>query len=237
MKDSSKALTCILTVGVVLGLSFPIIGGGLHQPTDATLNASEQTTVTSQSYTVPDTVVEPKIDRGTYEVYELPPEVQPAMIPNSDRSTFTNDPSWDVQWPFPVGVTISSGFGYRDKPCAECSGNHQGLDFAITQGTPIQTIARGTVTDVGWDGDYGYRVIIEHIINGEKIISLYGHLVENSSPLKPGDVIRKGTHIGDVGNTGASTGPHLHLEIRTADGVRHDPYEWLQTNAGKAKAE
>lgn len=237
MKYSPKALTCVLTVGVVLGLSFPLIGGAVQQqPTEASFNDKEQV-VATQTYTAPKTVINPMLNRGNYEVYQIPSEVQPAMIPSSDRSTFTNDTSWEVQWPFPVGVTISSGFGQRDKPCEGCTGNHQGLDFAITEGTPIQTIARGTVVAVGWDGDYGYRVMIEHIIDGEKIISVYGHLINNSSPLKPGDVIRKGAHIGDVGTTGASTGPHLHLEIRTVDGIRHDPYAWLQAHAGKAKAE
>ena len=68
------------------------------------------------------------------------------------------------------------------------------------------------------------------MINGQEVKSLYAHMEWDSSPLKEGQEIPVGTFIGAVGNSGLSTGPHLHLEI-AIDGIEIDPFAWLTTNA------
>ncbi len=164
-----------------------------------------------------------RTDLGTYQAY--------ARVDD----TFINDPSWAIQWPFVQGVPISSYFGYRS--CAGCSSDHRGIDFNPGEGTPIQAIADGTVVTVGGpEGTYGAYVEIEHVINGRRIVSLYAHMLEGSVPLQVGQTVQVGTLVGQVGDTGQSTGPHLHLGIyldgTSVTGQATDPYAWLSENAG-----
>lgn len=135
-----------------------------------------------------------------------------------------------VRWPFPFAAEISSGFGNRSAPCRGCSSYHQGLDFAPGYGTPIQSIADGTVISAGSGGGYGTHVILEHVINGQKVTTLYAHMAADSTPLSAGDTVAAGDYIGQVGDTGLSTGAHLHFELKL-DGVAVDPFAWLTTNA------
>jgi len=135
-----------------------------------------------------------------------------------------------VRWPFPDAVPISSGFGDRVAPCFGCSSYHRGLDMLGGRGAPIYSIADGVVTGVGQYTTYGYRVEITHVINGQNVKSLYAHMEWDSSPLKVGQEVPVGTFVGTVGNSGLSTGPHLHLEI-AIDGIAIDPFAWLTTNA------
>jgi murein DD-endopeptidase MepM/ murein hydrolase activator NlpD len=135
-----------------------------------------------------------------------------------------------VRWPFPVAVPISSGFGARVAPCKYCSSYHRGVDFTPGRGTPIYSIADGVVTQSEYGGGYGQHAYVEHEINGQTVLSVYAHMISGSSPLQPGDRVEVGDFIGLVGNTGVSTGPHLHFEIRI-DGVYLDPFAWLEANA------
>ena len=146
-----------------------------------------------------------------------------------DRGTYKNDLSSTVQWPFPVGVAITDDFGPRVSPGGIGSTNHMGIDFAPAQGTPIGAIAGGTVTSVTPtdNGGLGVHVIVQHVINGQSYESVYGHMLTGSIGVKVGDVVKVGDELGKVGNTGASTGPHLHLEVHTADGNKIDPIAFL----------
>ncbi len=135
-----------------------------------------------------------------------------------------------VRWPFPFVTSVSSGFGQRAAPCRGCSSYHRGTDFTPGYGTPIQAIADGVVSgrDEGWS--YGEHVFIDSVVNGQKVTTLYAHMEEGSSPLVPGQAVKAGDLVGRVGNSGASTGPHLHLEVRL-DGVPFDSFAWLVANA------
>jgi murein DD-endopeptidase MepM/ murein hydrolase activator NlpD len=147
------------------------------------------------------------------------------------EATFTNNPNGTVQWPFPVGVHIGSKFGYRD--CAGCSADHQGLDFNPGVGAPIQSIADGVVTVASEGGNsLGVYMVIEHQINGETVSSAYAHMISGSMLFNVGDTVKVGDIIGKVGDTGMSTGPHLHFEIRLGgvDAARTDPLPWLYAN-------
>ena len=143
--------------------------------------------------------------------------------------TFTNNPNSPVQWPFTHGVPISSGFGYRIAPCFGCSSYLEGIDMTPGIGTPIQAIADGVVSRTGNPGGaLGVYAVVDHVINGQKVSSLYAHMLNGSLAVKVGDRIKVGGLIGLVGDTGMSTGPHLHLGI-FLDGTRAvDPLAWLQ---------
>lgn len=136
-----------------------------------------------------------------------------------------------IRWPFPFAAKVTSGFGDRVAPCRGCSSYHRGVDFDAGYGAPVGVIADGVVTAVGRSSSFGYRVEVEHIINGQKVLSLYAHLIDNSSILQVGDTVVAGEIVGALGNTGLSTGPHLHLEIHV-DSVPIDPFAWLVANTG-----
>lgn len=135
-----------------------------------------------------------------------------------------------VRWPFPYAVPISSGFGERAAPCRGCSSYHQGLDFNPGAGAPIYTVAEGVVVLHDQGGGFGNHVIVEHVINGQKVQSVYAHMIWDSSPLVVGQVVPVGEYVGLVGSSGTSTGAHLHFEIRL-DGIAVDPFAWLSANA------
>ena len=130
-----------------------------------------------------------------------------------------------VQWPVPASTPISSGFGLRQ--CDGCPTDHTGTDFNPGSGYPIQSIATGVVTEAGWDSTgYGNKVVIQHVIDGQVVSSLYAHMQDDSITVSVGDTVNRGQIVGLVGSTGESTGAHLHLSI-ISDGVMVDPYPWL----------
>ncbi|WP_157127245.1 M23 family metallopeptidase [Cnuibacter physcomitrellae] len=149
-------------------------------------------------------------------------------------NTFVNDPTSAVQWPFPVGVPISDGFGPRESPGGIGSTDHKGVDFTPGQGTAIGSIADGVVsTVVPYDGGgLGVYVMIDHVIDGQKVTSVYGHMLTGSIEVEVGQAVKVGQQIGRVGNTGTSTGAHLHLEIRLNGTTPVDPYAFLEAHVG-----
>ncbi|MWC00291.1 M23 family metallopeptidase, partial [Agromyces seonyuensis] len=146
-------------------------------------------------------------------------------------ATFTNNPNGTIQWPFKVGVGITSKYGYRS--CAGCTSNHHGVDFVPGYGAEIQAIADGVVvyTEES-EGSLGVHMIIEHQIEGKTVASVYAHMQYNSMRFNVGDTVHVGDTVGLTGNTGQSTGPHLHFEIRLGgmDGTYTDPLAWLYAN-------
>ena len=102
-------------------------------------------------------------------------------------------------------IIISSEFGVQ-----RGHKEHKGIDFAADIGTPIYAAASGIVADAGWGTGYGLRTKIAHDHLGD-YTTLYAHM--SRSYVKTGDVVRQGQLIGLVGNTGRSTGPHLHYEL------------------------
>ncbi|MCX7882779.1 MAG: M23 family metallopeptidase [Brevinematales bacterium] len=109
----------------------------------------------------------------------------------------------------PVRGRFTSGFGIRIDPFSGGRGYHAGIDIASRYGTSIKASKEGRVTFVGWKGGYGLCIIIKHQMGYE---SVYGHLA--SALVKEGQYISQGQTIGKMGNTGRSTGTHLHFEIR-----------------------
>ena len=105
---------------------------------------------------------------------------------------------------------ISTAFGKVGKQWS--SGKHTGVDFAVPVGTPVLAVADGKVVNANWGKAYGNQVII----TAPKGYVIYAHL--NAVRVKPGATVKAGQLIGESGNSGNSTGPHLHLEYR--DNVR-----------------
>ena len=118
----------------------------------------------------------------------------------------------------PVSGTISSRFGARSR--IRCSA-HTGLDIATSTGTPIAAAASGTVTFSGWKGSYGWLMVITHQ-NG--VQTYYGHC--SKLYYSAGQTVSQGQKIAAVGNTGNSTGPHLHFEVRV-NGIAYNPQNYL----------
>lgn len=143
-----------------------------------------------------------------------------------------NDPTSEVQWPFPVGVPISAGFSSAAY-LSQFGRVHGGVDFTPGAGAEIHAVASGTVriaTESG--GDYGVTVVIDHEIDGQKVSTRYGHMQYGSLRVSPGDTVEVGDVLGTVGSTGNSTGAHLHLEVLLDGVTKIDPLPWLQEHAG-----
>ena len=104
---------------------------------------------------------------------------------------------------------ISSNFGWRNDPTTSEREFHEGLDIAVWYNTPVMATAYGTVSYTGWENGFGWVVKIDH---GFGYKTIYGHL--NHIEVKEGEKVKRGQTIALTGNSGRSTGPHLHYEIR-----------------------
>jgi murein DD-endopeptidase MepM/ murein hydrolase activator NlpD len=121
----------------------------------------------------------------------------------------------------PVDVPPGSGFGFRTDPFTGRPALHAGLDFPAEVGTPIQAAAGGVVVLTEFHPQYGNVVELDH---GNKLVTRYAHA--SRVLVKQGDIVRRGQHIADVGNSGRSTGPHLHFEV-LLEGVPQNPARFL----------
>ncbi|MGR6546040.1 murein hydrolase activator EnvC family protein [Paenibacillus tundrae] len=122
------------------------------------------------------------------------------------------------------GGRISSPFGPRTHPITGVVGKmHNGVDFAVPVGTSVHAASGGIVIMAEWYSGYGYTVIVDH---GGGLWTLYGHLREGGFKVSKGDTVSKGDVIAESGNTGNSTGPHLHFEVRD-NGTAVNPMNYL----------
>ncbi len=134
----------------------------------------------------------------------------------SQKSAIMSTPSiW------PVKGFITSSFGYRRSPFGGSRAFHKGIDIKERMGTRILATAEGTVKQSGYDGAYGISVEIDH---GRGITTKYAHM--QRSNVKVGQWVRRGEVIGLLGNTGRSTGPHVHYEVRIG-GVPTNPMKYI----------
>jgi murein DD-endopeptidase MepM/ murein hydrolase activator NlpD len=122
---------------------------------------------------------------------------------------------------FPLNFQyISSGFTFhRYHPILHEYRPHVGVDLVAKYGEPVKSVADGTVISAGWQGELGNAIRIQHQHN---LVSIYGHLSKISPEVKPGANVHMGQHIGNVGTTGLSTGPHLHFAMEK-DGAWVNP--------------
>lgn len=123
---------------------------------------------------------------------------------------------------WPTEGDITSRFGWRQSPFGYGSDWHPGVDIANSIGTPIHATADGVVTNAGWYGGYGRYVEIDH---GYGYVTAYGH--HSAIVVAIGQQVKKGDVIAYVGNSGMSTGPHVHYEVRV-NGREVNPMTFMQ---------
>ncbi len=135
---------------------------------------------------------------------------------DDQRSLLASTPSiW------PVRGWVTSDFGTRLDPYSADRQMHEGLDIASPHGQPVQAPSDGVVVFNGVEGGYGKVLVIDH---GYGVKTRYGHLSEIF--VKLGDRVKRGEKVAAVGNTGKSTGPHLHYEVRV-NGVPENPRKFI----------
>jgi len=237
MAAASVSLGAIVAVG--------LLAVGTTMPAEAVASADTRLTGATMAQRAGD--VTASADDGEIQAYVAPGDSEPVAgelhrsgnystatlvemagttgISNVSSSVFTNNPLCDVQWPFAVGVSISYGFGPRPGEF------HEGVDFTPGYGAHVQAIADGTVrvAQEGYQG-YGVAVIIDHVIDGQHVASLYGHMQYGSLQVRPGEHVKVGQYIGRTGNTGYSFGAHTHVEIRQNGVTPIDPLPWLRAH-------
>lgn len=127
---------------------------------------------------------------------------------------------------WPVVGTLRSGVGMRNNPFGGSSVEyHKGQDISAPTGTPVNATADGVIVIARWVRGYGNGIYIDH---GNGITTRYGHL--SRIDVVEGQTVKRGEHLGLVGSTGRSTGPHLHYEVRI-DGQPTSPIPYLPSVA------
>ena len=128
-----------------------------------------------------------------------------------------------VNRPVRADIKISSKYGKRIDPVTKVEGAmHYGVDFATPVGTPVVAAVDGKIFKAGWQDEsdktkgFGLRVFQTAVLDGKHYQLFYGHLSEIS--VEEGQEITAGTRVGVSGNTGKSSGPHLHFEVRVEGG-------------------
>jgi murein DD-endopeptidase MepM/ murein hydrolase activator NlpD len=130
-------------------------------------------------------------------------------------------PVTELAWPLAGAMKVTSPYGERMHPIISEEAFHRGVDLRAQYGSPILAPADGVVLYIGSKTAYGNMVVLLH---GGGIATVYGHLWKFA--VQPYERVQKGQLLGYTGNTGFSTGPHLHFEVRQ-DGEPTNPLEWL----------
>lgn len=147
---------------------------------------------------------------------DLTGEVEPAL-----EQTLVREEARPKGLPLKINTEISSFFGLRPNPFGWGYEFHQGIDFIAGYGTPVYATATGVIETAGWDDGFGYHVVINH---GYGCSTLYGHLSEIA--VKPGMRVKRYEVIGYSGDSGRSSGPHLHYGVYR-DGRAVDPKKYF----------
>lgn len=160
---------------------------------------------------------------------EVVEEATTQAASGSSSSASTSAAQAGVVWPVGSNASISSYYGPRNSPTAGASSWHEGVDFTPGYGAAVGSMAAGTVTNIDYGStSYGIYIDVEHTVNGQTILTRYAHL--SAVNVSVGQSVAAGETIGNVGNTGVSTGAHLHFEVHVNGSVT-DPLAYLQANA------
>lgn len=235
-KRAAAASFSVSVVGVVGALAFvtttPVSAVSAFGPaaaSDVSVLATERVSAEKeiQAYVAASDTKASDLERtGDYDIQSMA-EVAAESGVTQFAGTWVNDTAADVQWPFPVGVPISAGYG-SSSYLSKFATPHRGVDLTPGRGAEIHAIAAGTVrisTEGG--GDYGVTVVVDHIIDGQLVSTRYAHMEYGSLRVSAGDSVAAGDVLGTVGSTGKVTGPHLHLEVLLGGTQRVDPMGWL----------
>ena len=177
---------------------------------------------------IDETTVEPNPAELTYSIWSLDKlereiEIQQTSFEEVHSQLTENQQALDHTPTLrPVdGGYVSSSFGVRRDPFTKRMAAHQGVDICQSYGTPVMSSAAGKVIYAGHYYNYGKFIVIEH---GHGYQTAYGHL--SKIDVKEGSTVLKGQMIGNVGQTGRATAPHLHYEVRQ-DGQPVDPSDYF----------
>lgn len=145
--------------------------------------------------------------------------------PSSEVTGPEGVPSGELSKPMHTDdFVVTSEFRTPERP------GHRGIDLGGDEGAALYSIAPGVVTEAGPASGFGNWIVIDHQIDGELISTVYGHMWADGLHVSAGDTVSAGQPIGEVGNAGQSTGPHLHFEMweggRTG-GTEVDPLPWV----------
>jgi murein DD-endopeptidase MepM/ murein hydrolase activator NlpD len=146
-----------------------------------------------------------------------------SLLPELE-TTMAREISRPVGSPVAGMLDVSSRYGLRANPFGRGHEFHNGIDFVIDRGTPVMATAPGRIEEAGYSGPSGNRVTIDH---GFGYRSGYAHL--SQVQVKIGEQVRRGQVIGLSGNTGRSSGPHLHYTLHY-QGQTIDPARYIGTN-------
>lgn len=170
-------------------------------------NSKDLTIIEKYEIELPELYTQEKAVASLYEKKVIVTTTQYPSIPSSgfstSRSTISKKVDLGISFIRPATGVVTSRFGAR------WGSTHTGTDIGASTGTPIYAAASGTVLFSGWKGTLGKLVVINH---GNGIQTYYAHC--SSLLVSAGDTVTAGQLIAKVGNTGRSTGPHLHFEIR-----------------------
>jgi murein DD-endopeptidase MepM/ murein hydrolase activator NlpD len=149
-----------------------------------------------------------------------------AIISTLDEMNLYRIAAYKTPFATPVAVRhrLTSGYGHRSDPIKGGRRFHAGIDFAAPKGAPILATADGKVTFAGWQSGYGKLVELQH---ASGIKTRYAHL--STINVKKGEQVSRDTKIGAMGNTGRSTGTHLHYEIHI-DGKSVNPMTFIKAS-------
>ncbi|MHA6523454.1 M23 family metallopeptidase [Tessaracoccus sp. G1721] len=162
---------------------------------------------------------------------EAPPPPPPKSIPEESSLGSVGKAGSDDLLSMPVNGRRTSVFGMRYHPILRVWKLHTGLDFAASCGTPVGAAAAGRVVSSGWAGGNGVQVKIDHgMLGGYRVVTTYNHL--SAIGVRVGQQVDALDGVGRVGNTGYSTGCHLHFEV-IVNGRFTNPEPWLNGQASR----
>lgn len=165
-------------------------------------------------------IAQTSFDEPELDINKLEHDVKLTCLAKCTEQFNFNLISFDSILKRPVGhAKITSGYGWRKHPILKRKKFHHGIDFSVPVGTPVKAGQAGVVVYAGWMSGYGRLVVIKH---DSTYSTVYGHLNHYGSGIKVGSFVTKGQVIAKSGNSGRSTGPHLHYEIR-ANGLALNP--------------
>jgi murein DD-endopeptidase MepM/ murein hydrolase activator NlpD len=181
-------------------------------------------------FTNPDDVTPQNVKMTLDRFYDLRSAAMSGQVTRALQGglspSFTGD--WaqlaDAPSMWPVEGRLTSSFGEREDPFNGEGKFHSGIDIAAPYGTPVRAAADGLVTGANMGAGYGREVTIDH---GHNLLTVYGHL--SSMAVVPGQQVTRGQVVGYVGQSGRSTGPHLHYEVRVHM-VPVNPHKYLRTS-------
>lgn len=178
----------------------------------AKLNSAKESKQSKvNSLTSEEKKLQAKLDEFNSAIKKAEKEIEAAANKaNGYQGSFSGTLSWPIStssWGWNI---ITSGYGRRDQPTSGASTSHKALDIGISY-QPVYAPADGYVVMAGWASGYGNFIMIKH---SSKLYTCYGHL--SGYNVSSGQTVKRGQRIATSGNTGISTGPHLHFEVRTS---------------------